>query len=451
MVDSTSSGVSQGTSTSTSGSYIPDYPQSSFLMSVAQQAKDMAGQMLAWGKDTYNSGKGLTDQIINEGKMFASPARIQQDMGMAEAGVAQAGEAGRQNALRDLQSYGIDPSSGRYAALDKAERAQTAAQQAGAGNLQRMKTEEIGRNMRLQGTQMSLQNEAIGANLMRIPNDYLSTASSLKYPPLGNKAQSQSQNTSNQSSKSSGGGDQNKQNAAQKGGGQQGGPGDHDNTGTGGVGGMGQKVADPYAGMQRRGSGLGGGSQAKIMQTGDYGGDDSGGYEGDNGYPSGDYYGAPGSDYQAAGTDYQEGEGWGADTSGGGGYGGGDYSGGDYYGSAGSDYSASDTGAYQSEYGGDYGSDYAEGGGVDPTATTGGFVSKSMSPSGGAEIDDVDANLNADEYVIPRDVALWKGQEFFAKLIAQSRKNLATAPHGEPHQDDMQEQPQAQPQAMAMG
>ncbi|MBA1914389.1 hypothetical protein HLX87_24885, partial [Escherichia coli] len=33
------------------------------------------------------------------------------------------------------------------------------------------------------------------------------------------------------------------------------------------------------------------------------------------------------------------------------------------------------------------------------------------------------AQLNAGEFVVPRDVAAWKGGEFFHKLIAQSRRN----------------------------
>ena len=85
-----------------------------------------------------------------------------------------------------------------------------------------------------------------------------------------------------------------------------------------------------------------------------------------------------------------------------------------------------------SSFGGDDG--YAAGGAIpDPTATPGGQVPLQASPSMGRQTDDVHASLTPDEFVIPRDVALWKGQEFFQKLIAQSRKNRATAPaHGKP-------------------
>jgi hypothetical protein len=68
----------------------------------------------------------------------------------------------------------------------------------------------------------------------------------------------------------------------------------------------------------------------------------------------------------------------------------------------------------------------ARGGRVRPRRaepTSGGFVSRELSPSAGSQVDDVDAKLNAGEFVIPKDVAHWKGKEFFYKLIAQARKN----------------------------
>ena len=89
-------------------------------------------------------------------------------------------------------------------------------------------------------------------------------------------------------------------------------------------------------------------------------------------------------------------------------------------------------------YGGYFGGGYARGGqvqrnfrppqrGVLPTnATTGGRVPMQASPSQGRQTDDVPARLNAGEFVIPKDVAAWKGQEFFQKLIDGSRKKRVT-------------------------
>jgi hypothetical protein len=95
--------------------------------------------------------------------------------------------------------------------------------------------------------------------------------------------------------------------------------------------------------------------------------------------------------------------------------------------------SSNDTSSYDSSGFNDYTNqdtytgDYAQGGAIPTGPTQGGFVPQQASPSNGQNTDDIHASLNANEFVIPRDVSLWKGQEFFQKLIAQSRKNLATA------------------------
>ena len=52
----------------------------------------------------------------------------------------------------------------------------------------------------------------------------------------------------------------------------------------------------------------------------------------------------------------------------------------------------------------------------------GGMIPEHASPTSGAAIDDVPARLTVGEFVIPKDTLQWKGEEFFQKLIAQSRK-----------------------------
>jgi hypothetical protein len=61
-------------------------------------------------------------------------------------------------------------------------------------------------------------------------------------------------------------------------------------------------------------------------------------------------------------------------------------------------------------------------GGMADNMTTGGDVPADASPTGGGAIDDVPARLTAGEFVVPKDVASWKGEEYFQKLIDQSRK-----------------------------
>jgi len=58
-------------------------------------------------------------------------------------------------------------------------------------------------------------------------------------------------------------------------------------------------------------------------------------------------------------------------------------------------------------------------------STPGGNVPLYASPSMGQEEDDVPAMLTAGEFVIPKDVMSWKGQEYFAKQIDQARQAQA--------------------------
>ena len=66
-----------------------------------------------------------------------------------------------------------------------------------------------------------------------------------------------------------------------------------------------------------------------------------------------------------------------------------------------------------------YGLSFAEGGAI-PIST---------SPSQGQQTDDVKAQLNAGEFVMPRDVTSWYGEKFFQNLIqkAQNEKGKAQA------------------------
>src|SRR6266576_2896023 len=190
-----SSGTGQGTSESHGQTYIPDYPQAPLLQAIAQYAFDQAPAVYDWGMAQFSKNQDNIDGLMRDALSYASPQRISVDMGMAEAGVQQAAEKGRLSAVRDLESYGIDPSSGRYAALDQANRVMASASTAGAGNQQRMADEAAGNAMRNQAISASLQNNQIGYEAAKAMNALLATGSQLKYPPLGNKTDSFSQHT----------------------------------------------------------------------------------------------------------------------------------------------------------------------------------------------------------------------------------------------------------------
>jgi hypothetical protein len=71
---------------------------------------------------------------------------------------------------------------------------------------------------------------------------------------------------------------------------------------------------------------------------------------------------------------------------------------------------------------------FLEDGGPMPEPSQG-AVPVEASPSGGAKTDDVNAKLNAGEFVFPKDVASWYGEEKLQKLIQKAReaKQGATA------------------------
>jgi hypothetical protein len=317
----------QSTMQSTSNSYIPDYAESPILREIAQYSRSMAPQVYQWGMDQYNKNQGNIDTMMRNAMTYASPQRIAAEMGRAEAGVMQGAEAGRQNAIRDLQSFGIDPSSGRYAALDKANQVMAGASAAGAGNVQREATTAAGAQMQAAAQGLSEQNYQLGYGASNAMNQLLGTAMQLKYPPLGTTQQQTSQSTDT-------------------------------STGSGfNIGGIGQ-------GGGAGGAGGGGAKPATHMVQ----------------------WGNPGMAATPAQAPWHE-VAW--------------------------------------AKGGPVG--YQAGGATDDDATTGGFVSNELSPSDGSQTDDVQARLNAGEFVIPKDVAQWKGQEFFYKLMAQARKMRATA------------------------
>lgn len=319
---SASNQQSMGQGSSFSQSYIPEYSQTPILESIAKQAQNMAPEVYQWGMDQYNKNQGNIDAMMRNAMTYSSPQRIASEMGRAQAGVQQGAEAGRQNAIKDLQSFGIDPSSGRYAALDQASRVMSGAAAAGAGNQQREATMATGAGMQSAAMGLSNQNYQTGYGAAAGANALLNTASQLKYSPLGTMGGSSNESMSSGSTTSSG---------------------------------------------SSTGRTLGGSTSTKIANWAE------GGSIPNNNAPTGD------------------------------------------------------------------------------DATVGGFVSNELSPSAGAQTDDVDARLNAGEFVIPKDVAAWKGQEFFYKLMAQARKMRATAGQESGQGMGYADGGEEMPQHMAMG
>lgn len=275
-----------------------------------------------------NTYQPLENEAINDARSFAGNGRQEYEMGRASSEVAQAMEASRRNARQQLESFGINPSDTRYAALDAGARIQSAAAQAGAANQAHAQTEAVGRALRSEAinvgrglpgqvagtyaTALQSGNQAVNSAL----GEYSAGASAMgtapQYMATGNQALGTWGNTLN----------------------------------------MGyQNQLAQYNANQQSSSGIGGilggalGILPSIMAI-------------------------------------------------------------------------------------------ADGGAIPDGVTSGGKLDPSMSPSRGAAIDDIPARvnqsnqevrLNADEFIVPADVAKWKGEEFFQTMIEQSRKKKSTA------------------------
>lgn len=265
----------------------------------------------------------LEDQLIRDAKDFASPERQELEAGRAAATVAENFDAQRRAAAQNLEAYGVDPTSTRFAALDMGSRVAQAAAQAGASNQARTQTEMMGRAMRSEAINVgrgypgqiagtygtALQSGAAGANtaLAGTASGASTMGTGTQWTGMGMSGLGQAGNLMNM-------GYNNQLNAAQ-----------FNAQQSSGIGAL-------------LGAGLGAIGQAGGLAA------------------------------------------------------------------------------------------FFEDGGAVPDVTSGGNVPMEASPSRGAAIDDVDAKLNAGEFVVPKDVVSWKGEEFFQKLIEGSRKSRQTAP-----------------------
>jgi len=259
------------------------------------------------------------DKLVADADSYASQARQDYEAGRAMGAVGESFEASRRAAAANLESFGVDPSSTRFAALDAGSRIAQAAAAAAAGNTARMDTEDRGRQMR---------SEAIQTGLTYPGN--VATSSSLA-TQTGNAALNSGLATTG--------------------------------SGASTMGTAPQYMAQGSAAL---------GNWGNVMNTS---------------------YDAAMSKYKA---DQESSSGLGGLLGAG-------------LGLLGSSSSAA-------------------GAGLGMFLEEGGAVPSMASPSGGKAIDDVPARLTAGEFVIPKDVMSWKGEEFFQKLIEGSRKAKPSAP-----------------------
>lgn len=90
----------------------------------------------------------VEDRLVEEAMTYDTPERIAAEQGRVLADVNKAFDAQRQAALQNLESYGVDPTQTRYAALDRMSRIGRATAAAQGMNQAKLQTEAIGRGLR---------------------------------------------------------------------------------------------------------------------------------------------------------------------------------------------------------------------------------------------------------------------------------------------------------------
>lgn len=273
----------------------------------------------------------LEDQYIANAERYNDPSQVNDRAASAAGDVTQQFDVARENARRQLEAYGVDPTQTRAAALDLGTRTQEAAARASAMNTSRRQDAVTGQQMLGQAIQQGnttaargLQESALGlqAGQSAVSNDLATTASGAntmgtapQYTQIANSALSSSAATMNQSY---------------------------------------QNELDRYKANQQSSSGLGG-----LLGT-------VAGY-GLKSYDSGGRIGTA-----IAGL-------------------------------------------------------FDEGGAVPDDIHEGISVDRGMSPSGGAQTDDVPARLNAGEFVLPADYVRWVGERSLQREIAKSKQERQQA------------------------
>lgn len=301
---------------------IADTVIASALATQAQNEKNAAADR-AFYETTY---RPLEMDLARDATEYASGARKNLEAGRAQAAVTQQFDQARRAATQNLEAFGVDPTSTRYAALDIGARTQQAAAAAAAGNQAIQQTEAMGRAMRSEainvgrgypgqiagtyGTALQAGNAAVNSGLATTASGANTMGTTPQYMGLSNQAVGTWGNTVNQ-------GYQNQLAAFNA--------NNNQSSGWGGV----------------AGAVIGG--AMRFMEKG----------------------------------------------------------------------GAVDDNIIDGEF---------------RDVTPGGNVPASASPTRGAAIDDVPARLTPGEFVVPKDVVAWKGEEYFQKLIQGSRKAKDVAP-----------------------
>lgn len=150
---------------------------------VQTQLDTLIGETVPAARDLFRQSIGFSEQYANEvapaiskymkdAEGYDTPERREVERGKAMTDVRVAGDASRNAALQRLESFGIDPSVTRGAALDAGLRLETALAQVKAGQDAENRVEETGNARRRDAIQ-------VGSSLMDASQAGLRTGSAM--------------------------------------------------------------------------------------------------------------------------------------------------------------------------------------------------------------------------------------------------------------------------------
>ena len=359
----------------------------------------------------------LETQFASQAENWASPSAIAEARGQAMSDVAEQGMAGINSAAETLRSYGVNPASGKYASLYTSTQPMLGAAEAAAGTTaaQNLRMQQMGLEGQALNTGMGLANST--GSLTGVGTQAASTAGGLA-PGAAGTAQSNLSTGSTAMTNptawfNAGANNMNSYVNAVNGYNQS--QAEFAQAGASEMAGLGQ-AAGSLAGFGMLKFAAKGGPITKYDDGGSVGDGSTGIPPAPSGMPGGMVRVSPppaqpnpmATMARDAASMYMRKTG-GYDNGG--------------------DVGPSDPQLTPTQGGGDTGippspippSQYPPGA-LPSDATPGGGVPAHASPSNGQATDDVPAMLTANEFVIPKDVATWKGHEYFAKQIDAARR-----------------------------
>ena len=334
---------------------------------------------------------------LNDAMGWASPDRMARQRGMAMGSQRQAGDLSKQRALDTLESYGVDPGSGRFGGLDANLEAKTGAAMAAAGTMSDIQTELQGQQLLANAIQTGKAVPQVAAGAAGVGLQAGNQAVNAPLAATGVRAQTQGTPTQwagieQQAYKDATGAmvnaaqisAENERLAQQS------------SSGTGALigGGLGAltklaPLAMSFFGPAGAAAGVAGGLMGSGMLTG------------------------TGGIYRHGGMVRRFAEGGPVD---------------------------------------DMDMDEGMQGPADMDGDEGMYVDPAMSPSGGAVTDDVDANIDGDpsqpakinsgEFIMPADVVAWRGEAWMQKEIKKAREEMGKA-QARPAQPEIKQVPSA--------